>query len=97
MFRFIQDLKYFGGSNFYMVEKEKDNITASVQAGYAFGYETLELTQDETMSRIESFGTSMWIFADGVFVTPEQLAQADWNFVGMVVICPALTALRPPC
>ena len=97
MFRFIQDLKYFGGSNFYMVEKEKDNITASVQAGYAFGYETLELTQDETMSRIESFGTSMWIFADGVFVTPEQLAQADWNSVGMVVICPALTALRPPC
>ena len=80
-----------------MVEKEKANITASVQAGYAFGYETLELTQDETMSRIESFGTSMWIFADGVFVTPEQLSQADWNSTGMVVICPALTALRPPC
>ena len=74
-----------------------NEITTTVIIGDTTGHQTLELTQDETMSRIESFGTSMWIFADGVFVTPEQLAQADWNSVGMVVICPALTALRPPC
>ena len=85
-----------------MVEKEKDKITAAVQAGYAFGYETLELTQDETMSRIEAFApSSIWIFAVGVddndgysFVTPEQLAQADWKAVDKVVICPAVTACR---
>ena len=85
-----------------MVEEEKDKITATVQAGYAFGYETLELTQDETVSRIEAFEpSSIWIFAVGVddndrysFVTPEQLAQADWKAVDKVVICPAVTACR---
>ena len=78
-----------------MVEEEKDKITATVQAGYAFGYETLELTQDETMSRIVAFEgpyKDPWIFADGVFVTQEQLAQADWNAVGKVVICPGVTS-----
>ena len=82
-----------------------NKITTTVEAGFAFGYKALELTQDEAVSRIEAFEGPYkrpWIFtftADGkgMMVTPEQLTQADWNAVDKVIITPALTACRPPC
>ena len=82
-----------------------NKITTTVEAGFAFGYKALELTQDEAMSRIEGYGPS-WIFvimrddntirSNGRFrrVTSEHLSQADWNSVGKVIICPPLSA-RP--
>lgn len=70
--------------------KWMDNeITTTVIIGDTTGHQTLELTQDETMSQIESHDSS-WVYADGVMVTPEQIAQADWNTVGRVTIMPGL-------
>ena len=66
-----------------------NEITTTVIIGDTTGHQTLELTQEETMSQIESHSSS-WVYADGVMVTPEQIAQADWNTVGRVTIMPGL-------
>ena len=47
------------------------------------GHQTLELTQDETMS--ESKSQLLTGLCDGVMVTPEQIT-IDWNTVARVTI-----------
>ena len=66
-----------------------NEITTTVIIGDTLGHQTLELTQDETMSHIQSLDSS-WVYSDGTMVTPEQIAQADWNTVGTVTIMPGL-------
>ncbi len=66
-----------------------NDITTTVIIGDTTGHQTLELTQEETMSRIQGLDSS-WVYADGSMVTPEQIAQADWNTVGTVTIMPGL-------
>ena len=84
-------LSYILSENMYNKGgKWMDNeITTTVIIGDTTGHQTLELTQDETMSQIESHNSS-WVYADGVMVTPEQIAQADWSTVGRVTIMPGL-------
>ena len=66
-----------------------EEITTTVEIADRTGHTTLQLTKDETLSRVSNSSGS-WVFAGDQMVQPEQLARADWETVGTVRIVPGL-------
>ena len=53
------------------------------------GYTTHQLTQQETLDRVAGM-EGIWVFAEGLFVQPAELAEANWDTVGTVRLVPSL-------
>ena len=66
-----------------------EEITTTVEIADRTGHTTLQLTKDETLSRV-SDSSGSWVFAGDQMVQPEQLARADWETEGTVRIVPGL-------
>ncbi len=66
-----------------------EEITTTVEIADRTGHTTLQLTKDETLSRV-SDSSGSWVFAGDQMVQPEQLARADWETVGTVRIVSGL-------
>ena len=53
------------------------------------GPTTYQLTQQETLDRVAGM-EGIWVFAEGRFVQPAELAEANWDTVGTVLLVPSL-------
>ena len=68
---------------------ESDRVTTTVEIADSTGHTTLQLTKEETLSKV-SASPGSWVFADGQMVQSQQLENADWGTVGTVRIVPGL-------
>ena len=66
-----------------------NEITTTVEIADRTGHTTLQLTQQETLDRVAGM-EGIWVFAEGRFVQPAELAEANWDTVGTVIVAPAL-------
>ena len=71
-------------------QKKMDELTTKVIFADQSGHTTLELTKDETVDLINS-NKDQWIYRDNQMVPANEIAEADWNDVGTIMIMPGLT------
>ena len=66
-----------------------NEITTTVMIADRAGGTTYQLTQQETLDRVAGM-EGIWVFAEGRFVQPAELAEANWDTVGTVRLVPSL-------
>jgi|TARA_Y100001949_G_scaffold122239_1_gene104058 hypothetical protein len=72
-----------------MEVKHMTEVTTTVWLADSTGHSELELTRDQTMDLIQE-NEGHWVYAGNQMVQPAQLAEADWDDVGIVQIVPSL-------
>ncbi|SVD88927.1 uncharacterized protein METZ01_LOCUS441781, partial [marine metagenome] len=66
-----------------MEVKHMTEVTTTVWLADSTGHSELELTRDQTMNLIQE-NEGHWVYAGNQMVQPAQLAEADWDDVGII-------------
>jgi len=72
-----------------LVGGSEEEVRVTVQIADATGHSTLQLTQDEAVSKAAQ-SADTWLFVDGQMVDAAGLADADWASVNTVQMMPQL-------